>query len=355
MNPRRSKRANGFTLIELLVVIAIIAILIALLLPAVQQAREAARRTQCRNNLHQLAIAVHNYHDIANRFPPGHYWQRNFSSGNGVDDGTGWSWCVHIMPQMDQAPLYNQLDLDEECCLTSPVTQGEIDNARLIAQPLPAIRCPSDTAPEVALTPTQSTPNGQPDSAILMATTSYAGNGGSFNSSHYNQNGDQRANGIFMRFRRAAHPSTTPICKRFRDMVDGTSNTFLFMESAWAVSLSNEGQGAGRVGRKRWYGTMAGSNRAINEGRWIINPPQSASNGNKRRAAASMHEGGVFFAMVDGSVKFVSENIEHTQRTWGQRHNPNRNDPFDLQRNGQAYGLYQRLWSRADGLNTGGF
>jgi prepilin-type N-terminal cleavage/methylation domain-containing protein len=94
-------RRRGFTLIELLVVIAIIAILIALLLPAVQQAREAARRTQCKNNLKQIGLGLHNYHDIFNMLPPG-----VLASSVG---GWGTSWYMRILPQIDQAPLYSQI------------------------------------------------------------------------------------------------------------------------------------------------------------------------------------------------------------------------------------------------------
>src|SRR3954451_15240789 len=95
----RSKR--GFTLIELLVVIAIIAVLIALLLPAVQQAREAARRTQCRNNLKQIGLALHNYHDAHKIFPPG-------ETSNGTDDPLyGHGPGVDILPYIDQATVYN--------------------------------------------------------------------------------------------------------------------------------------------------------------------------------------------------------------------------------------------------------
>ena len=104
---------RGFTLIELLVVIAIIAVLIALLLPAVQQAREAARRTQCKNNLKQLGLALHNYSDITGYLPPGHYWASNASDAEPT--GTGWLWGVHILPQLDQAPLYNLIDFNSKC------------------------------------------------------------------------------------------------------------------------------------------------------------------------------------------------------------------------------------------------
>ncbi|MEZ6126391.1 MAG: DUF1559 domain-containing protein [Planctomycetaceae bacterium] len=95
---------RGFTLIELLVVIAIIAILIALLLPAVQQAREAARRTQCKNNLKQLGLAFHNYHDIYNTFPPAYV---DLRGAGGVPDNDGhWAWSAFILPQIDQSTSF---------------------------------------------------------------------------------------------------------------------------------------------------------------------------------------------------------------------------------------------------------
>src|SRR5690606_23201980 len=102
--PIMPRRSRGFTLIELLVVIAIIAILIALLLPAVQQAREAARRTQCRNNLKQMAIAMHNYHDSHRAFPPGCMHSAVPRSGSGHSFGP--SFYGMILPFIDQAPLY---------------------------------------------------------------------------------------------------------------------------------------------------------------------------------------------------------------------------------------------------------
>ena len=98
------RRRRGFTLIELLVVIAIIAVLVALLLPAVQQAREAARRTQCKNNLKQLGLALANYHDVtATTFPSG------YIGANTTGRLCGWGWMTMVLPQIDQANLYNNL------------------------------------------------------------------------------------------------------------------------------------------------------------------------------------------------------------------------------------------------------
>ena len=95
------KRLNGFTLVELLVVIAIIGILVGLLLPAVQAAREAARRMQCTNNLKQIGLAMHNYHDTYRSFPIGHHFP-------GQGNGTGWTWTYSILPFIEQSSLYGQ-------------------------------------------------------------------------------------------------------------------------------------------------------------------------------------------------------------------------------------------------------
>src|SRR6187399_915065 len=107
--PRVSRKA--FTLIELLVVIAIIAILIALLLPAVQQARESARRTQCKNNLKQFGLALHNYHDTHNTFPGGVVGNAH-EIGVGLSSWVGWSGVSMLLPFVDQAPLYSTLDFN---------------------------------------------------------------------------------------------------------------------------------------------------------------------------------------------------------------------------------------------------
>src|SRR5213080_4240479 len=114
----RQLRRTGFTLIELLVVIAIIAVLIALLLPAVQQAREAARRSQCKNNLKQLGIALHNYHDTHRTFPPEKVMQQLTNSlleceapTNSWDRVPG-NWEILLLPYLDQGPAYNQINFN---------------------------------------------------------------------------------------------------------------------------------------------------------------------------------------------------------------------------------------------------
>ncbi|WP_428306363.1 DUF1559 domain-containing protein [Lacipirellula sp.] len=335
----------GFTLVELLVVIAIIGVLVALLLPAVQAAREAARRSTCLNNLKQIALGTQVYHDSHNEFPVGHVWANATSD----DNGTGWSWGAKILPQMEQGAAFSQLDFNDLCCVENPTTPAQTRNAAVIKTPLPFFLCPTDGAP-----PVSRTPGGGAGEVVEMATTSYSGNGGSFDNSHYNEQGDDLANGIFMRHRHPTVAGTTRSSKRLKEIVDGTTYTILVTESAWDVSFSDEGIGE-FVGRKRWYGSRAGSNRMINEGVASMNPPNSAPNATIRRAAASMHPGGVNFAMVDGSVRYISESIESTNRTWAQRNTPNANDPYDSGRNGLAYGVYQRLWSRADELLVGDF
>ena len=127
----RSPSRRGFTLIELLVVIAIIAVLMALLLPAVQQAREAARRTQCKNNLKQFGLAVHNYHDTHNRFPSAAFWTDANRDGTPDSDCGHWAWGVMIMPFLEQGNLYQQLR--SRCSDTLAGTYGGAGNSEEFA------------------------------------------------------------------------------------------------------------------------------------------------------------------------------------------------------------------------------
>jgi prepilin-type N-terminal cleavage/methylation domain-containing protein len=146
-------RNKGFTLIELLVVIAIIAVLIALLLPAVQQAREAARRSQCKNNLKQLGLALHNYHDTMNIFPPallnsGRYNNSAYTTAtNPVLNTTGWTF---LLPYLDQAPAYTQYNFNVCSSMDSPyslpVAGTDTTNVLISGLNLLVLECPSDPA-----------------------------------------------------------------------------------------------------------------------------------------------------------------------------------------------------------------
>ncbi len=145
----RFYRRRGFTLIELLVVIAIIAILIALLLPAVQQAREAARRSTCKNNLKQIGLALHNYHETFSAFPQAKVVRSGYSYAPcpGWINGSGFSWRVMILPQIDQAPLYEQ-SVTENVGLTGCGPQGGTAAQRdaLLSTDLAFYVCPSDNS-----------------------------------------------------------------------------------------------------------------------------------------------------------------------------------------------------------------
>ena len=133
-------RRRGFTLIELLVVIAVIAVLVALILPAVQHAREAARRTQCKNNLKQIGLAFHNYHDNFKSFPPG--WV-GATPGIGHDPFgmNGFGWGTHLLPQLDQGPLFRKFDFKK---MINDVSTAPVNNESLLATTLPVYLCPSD-------------------------------------------------------------------------------------------------------------------------------------------------------------------------------------------------------------------
>jgi prepilin-type N-terminal cleavage/methylation domain-containing protein len=183
----RPRSRSGFTLIELLVVIAIIAILIALLLPAVQQAREAARRTQCRNNLKQLGIAMHNYHDNFLVFPPAHTQIASKLPSAAPWEGRGL--FVALLPYIDQAPMFNLYNFDVHC-LSQPAT---IVNAKL-----PAFLCPSD-----------------PSYPTAAGNSNYAGCGGSTPNLWA-----ATSNGVMNRFNKCG----------IRDLTDGSSNVIMFGE-----------------------------------------------------------------------------------------------------------------------------
>jgi len=203
---------KGFTLIELLVVIAIIAILISLLLPAVQQAREAARRTQCRNNLKQIGLGLHNYHDVHNGFPPG-----RMAPGK-LDCWVGWvSPLFHILPMIDQGNLYNQFDKNQTRLRTSGPTCT--NNFFILDNPIAAFQCPSD-----------------PGSGNGIPTNSYRLNWGIVSAG--GRNTDDAGGEVDPYFSRVSGELDGSFGGAFTDngsisvggFTDGTSNTLLYSE-----------------------------------------------------------------------------------------------------------------------------
>jgi len=307
-------RRKAFTLIELLVVIAIIAILIALLLPAVQQAREAARRTQCRNNLKQIGLGLHNYHDVHLCFPPN-------SNGGTTGLPNGFSWRVMILPMIDQAPLYNQFNMMARITLPA--------NLVLCQTVIPMLLCPSDPTRPIkndlytnwcfpgnadnpsTTYPASVTSTGVCDAsgtyATTAAVTSYAGVTG--------MDVDIGPGGMYRRRQITTY--------RMRDLTDGTSNVIAVGEnspsynvfSAWVPSdgeiQTNDGINAP---------SLLCPNRV---------PCSYPTIGwQTAMAAQSYHEGGAHFLRADGSVTFLSENMNLTS--------------------------YRQIAHMSDGLPTGG-
>ncbi len=272
----RQFKRTGFTLIELLVVIAIIAILIALLLPAVQQAREAARRSQCKNNLKQIGLAMHNYHETYQTFPPGIVNATN-AAGPCVTTGNNtWGWGTYLLPQMDQAPLFQQL-APNGCQLPGATSVFPSSGSALLQTSLPAFVCPSDTGDPV---------------------NPYYGN---YTKSNYVISED------------VGNVNTSV---QVRDILDGTSNTLMFGER----TLRQNPQGKRQSGAIVW-GRHSNSDASFKfRVAWPINTPNpttsttspgSGDGGCARHAVASEHVGGAQFLMCDGSVRFISENISH--------------------------------------------
>ena len=255
---------RGFTLIELLVVIAIIAVLIALLLPAVQQAREAARRTQCRNNLHQLGLALHNYHDTHSTFPPGMVHRSN-------NAGPYHSWLTMILPFVDETAIYNSYNFSIGAFYDEA---DHLGNTTATSQKLQQYQCPTDPQPTT-------------DRADL-AVTNYLGSMGTYEiDTNINPPAVQR--GILFPNSRV----------RMRDIRDGTSNTL-------AVGECTRDRGYwGYWARGRYGYTVAHTCHGINQYAGNLCGSNSPA-----RMFNSAHEGGAFFCMADGQVRFLSENMD---------------------------------------------
>ncbi|MFI4873962.1 MAG: DUF1559 domain-containing protein [Blastopirellula sp. JB062] len=338
----RTRYLPGFTLVELLVVIAIIGVLIALLLPAVQQAREAARRINCRANMKQLGLAMHNYHDTFGKLPFGQLTNGDTTWASVGATSTGWGWSAFILPFIEQNNVFDRIDFSLPLVNPADTSAAQVANTAAIASPIPIILCPSDVAPSVEMTPAAGT-------EVEQAVTSYCGNAGGWGGA---QNGEDRieADGFFYR-NFPSSPATQSL--KFRDVIDGASNTIMLTEHAYRNSADEE-ERVGIVGRKRWYGAMAEDdveggaiNRLVTEGRYGINSPATLKVSNRRRSASSEHPGGAMFTFADASVQFLSENIQNTTH---RLKDVSYSDPYDYANGGALTSLYQRLHSRSDGL-----
>ncbi len=360
MSSDRLRRVRGgFTLIELLVVIAIIGVLIALLLPAVQAAREAARRAQCTNNLKQLALAAQNYHDTNGCFPGGSY--SNFNGGNSyatavapVKYPENFSCFVRMMPFTEQSPLYNAVNFN--------LNSGNVENITISGVAMSILMCPSDTQlnPAPILPPATGSPGWSfnqnfplPPGNWYQQFASYAANAGTFDFGYNITYGPAQFamyNGVIY------NDSSVKIA----DITDGTSNTFLFGEhshgnlykfdKSYAVSDNSWNSG-------RWYDTLFATYYPVN-----ANPGQlgqtfgDTKNYYYPTVATSLHPGGANFAFCDGSVHFIKNSIQ----SWP--FNSGSSGPHGWLPNGVTYanyiytinpgcflGVYQKLSTRGFG------
>lgn len=273
------KIPRGFTLIELLVVIAIIAVLIAMLVPAVQKVREAANRAQCTNNLKQIALALHGYHDNMGKFPPG------YETSNPPNGTSSWCrsggvqgapWTVLILNYLEQDTLYNALDFSVPFQDTS--NQMATPNSNIIT-PQKVYTCPSDTrfATNQMLNSYFGVSGGSATPDCANSSCSPAGE-----RAHY-------VSGILYAGSKI----------KITDILDGSSNVFMVGESrygnaAWGASAKQDSCTYPR--------NLAGAQEQINlyDGQGV----------HDTRGFSSYHTGGAFFAMGDGSVQFVTEGID---------------------------------------------
>ena len=326
---------RGFTLIELLVVIAIIAVLVAILLPAVQQAREAARRTQCKNNLKQIGVAMFTYQESYGVFPPGYVDLRdaaNFTPGTGGHgDNVGhWSWTVFLLPYIDEAGLYETLRPGSQHASVALFATEE-----QFLTPLESFACPSDVGPALhdpsvspgyALSPVDPATLAPGVNTGIPVTNYVAANNiyGISQTAVPGDNGEAGAIGMF-----AKNSSTRP-----RDVIDGMSNTILVGERASVVR--GERQHAGTLHATRdvgqrsgtWYGPLAKDSYRFgtpwNQGLMTVvgstmhglniqteGAVRIGDNREENQNFSSLHPGGVQFVMADGRVRFLSETVDH--------------------------------------------
>ncbi len=301
------RRRAAFTLIELLVVIAIIAVLVALLLPAVQQAREAARRSQCKNSLKQLGLGIHNYHDTFTKLPS----QRSGAALGAPSTFGQVSWICMILPYIDQAPLYNLINfLDQSnapLCVIGGQNSGPPNNLLARQTVLPVLLCPSN--PQATTVTGQNGQIGWASDNLSGARNDYVGNLGWMNAPHrdcYQIPGQNYGNEGWSnnaQFDGLLNGNNGVFgwngCIGLRDITDGTSNTFAVVEN---MHWNNKTQPSNVQIDALWMSPYAVCS--------LKNPINWNPNGDIRCDQwSSLHVGGAQGVLCDGSVRFVSENL----------------------------------------------
>jgi prepilin-type N-terminal cleavage/methylation domain-containing protein/prepilin-type processing-associated H-X9-DG protein len=349
-------RRHAFTLVELLVVIAIIGTLVSLLLPAVQSARESARKTECQNSLHNLAIAVTNYHDQLNWFPTGSFYNGDGVCAGAVPNCENWGWQVLIFPYLEQANLHSQLQVDYQPLhnVLAGMAKNLSDPRELFQYKLKLFLCPSDSNPDGHLNATRHFGGG---------TGTGIGGWGNFQGAVSNYFGNR---GPEFRQFTAAGPDTHGIfmentSKRMADIVDGTSNTFMIGERDTQICRSGTWMGSRNPdgsGTRGFYNVVGNVHVRLNS----PDPPVAWSDTTAGcyQGFSSLHPGGANFAMCDGSVKFIINNIEFKPFIAGAPlHDFDDHVPRDGRYsatfgNAQVYSVYSRLGRRDDGFPVGG-
>ncbi len=319
-----SKSRRGFTLIELLVVIAIIAILVALLLPAVQQAREAARRSSCKNNLKQIGLGLHNYHDTHNVFPAS-VFSPGASGGSPIKTNTtGW---IMLLPYVEQGALYDQYNFNHATgiyngagnCPDStlyPVTGGTprlagtdagiLANVTLGGSIIPVYYCPSDPGQRLHTSACHSDSTMSPRPSVARSSYEF-----SVTSSHASTQWSAESTSSRAMFGANSR-------SQMRDIVDGTSNAIAVAESTLELEQHNWKTWSS----SGWFTTGAHLQsflRPLNERRccsWsnfgtASTSPAKLSDGG---FSGSMHAGGLHILMGDGSVRFLSDTVDFSIR-----------------------------------------
>ncbi len=282
------KRMRGFTLLELLVVLAIIGVLLALLIPAVQAARERARRVSCRNQLHQLGLAMQTYHDAHGALPI------NYGVGPYNESNRGASWISQVLPQLGETALYGTLRFGE--ALTAP------ENDAASRRPIATLLCPSDVHGNGVMPNRRESHDPRAVTnykACLGSNWAWGTFAGSISESGRNAgktDGLEDCNGVLCRGGDKPPPTT-----RFGDITDGASNTFQLGEAVpeWCWHTW-------------WYWFNASTGTCAIPINHFQQPEDTLDDWFENYGFASRHSGGAHFSFNDGRVVFVSDNIDRT-------------------------------------------